>query len=733
MNWLYILPYLEIASHALLIALCVVFIKVLLSDWIRGVSPPAPQLLGFTFVGILVATILDMGGHWWDVPIAASIILNVLILVIALYATTQLLPLVIPSLNRRRSPQQGRSTARKSWRQRLSDPQEMMFALQDSENRLGSIFQAAAIGIAIVNRAGRVLEANPAYYLMMGNNLEDHSQEDQTQDDHSPGNYSQNNGSFITTSLADDHIKTETILEDLFSKKYASYSYTKCYLRADQTNLWVNIQMTLVEPETPGSQPYAIALLENITQHKQTEKALIKTQEQLKYLLQARTDQISLMNEELSWQSSHDSLTGLLNRFAFERQLSHTLKSLQKNPKIAEHTLCYLNLDRFKAINELGGSLAGDEILRQVGRIVESRCRQTDLVARLGADEFILLLRQCPLEQAMKVSESIVERIRNNRFQWENREYNVSASMGLVPLNQSVGAATQELMMAADAACFAAKKQGRSRIRVYEATDQEVVKYRSEAQWISKIERSLAEDGFVLYAQGIVDMQGEAMPIKHWEVLIRMKGEQGEIISPGSFLPAAERYHLVTKIDFWVIEQMLQYLEKRCAGGVTEEVWNINLSGASINDESLLGFLREQFERYAVPTRMICFEVTETVAIANLNRAKEVIQWIRGMGCQISLDDFGSGMSSFNYLKYLPVDYLKIDGSFVKDMVSDPVDYAMVETINRIGHVMGIQTVAEYVGDLEIAEAIRHIGVDYGQGFGLAQPIPLPALPGEEN
>jgi diguanylate cyclase (GGDEF)-like protein/PAS domain S-box-containing protein len=643
--------------------------------------------------------------------------LNFFILAIALYLTMQLLPMVSAAFNFGQRQYFRRSQHKPS--SAIPDPQRMLLALQDSENRLGSIFQAAAIGIAIINREGRVLEANPAYDLMMGHNL--------------PGTTHRENSSFIAAPLPDDLVSTETVIEDLFTKKYASYSYTKRYIRPDQSNLWVNIQMTLMEPETPGSEPYAIALLENITQHKQTEQALIKTQEQLKNLLQARTDQISQMNEELSWQSSHDALTGLLNRYAFERQLSTTLRTLRKNPKIAEHTLCYLNLDRFKAINELGGSLAGDEILRQVSRIIESRCRQTDLIARLGADEFVLLLRQCPLEQAMKVAQSIVERVQNSRFQWEDREYSVSASIGLVPLNQSVGEQTQELLMAADAACFAAKKQGRSRIRIYEATDQELIKYRSEAQWISKIEKSLEENSFVLYAQPIIEMQGETMPIRHWEVLIRMAGENGEIISSGSFLPAAERYHLVTKIDFWVIERMLQYLTQRCAQGAREEVWSINLSGASINDEALLGFLQEQFERYPVPTNMICFEVTETVAIANLNRAKEVIHGIRAIGCQISLDDFGAGMSSFSYLKYLPVDYLKIDGSFVKDMVSDPVDYAMVETINRIGHVMGIQTVAEYVGDQEIAEAIRHIGIDYGQGFGLAKPAPLPALWTEEG
>lgn len=585
--------------------------------------------------------------------------------------------------------------------------QATITAFPNSGDRFQSIFNYAAMGIAIIDQQGKILEANQAYKEICVYGF-DAAQDNLLMDNTHP----------------EDLDQDRKAIAQLFANKPLCYTYNKRYLHPNGSIFWIHLRISLVEPETPGAEPYAIAMLENITNRKDIETELVQTQARLQDLLQSRTDQIVQMHEELSWQTSHDFLTGLLNRYTFERHLSKTLVSFRRKRNVnVEHTLCYLNLDRFKAINELGGSLAGDAVLRQVSHIIESRCRQTDQIARLGADEFALLLHQCSLEQAEKVALSIVERVQEERFRWQDREYRVSISIGLVPINESSDDAS-EMMMAADAACYAAKRRGRSRIHIYESDDQELVKYRSEAQWIRKIEEALENDRFRLYVQPIIPMHPET-EAPHCEVLLRLLADNGDVISPGLFLPAAERYHLVTKIDYWVINATLRHLADNLTERTKSHIYSINLSGASINDDSLVEFIRGQFELYPVPTEMICFEVTETVAIANLNRANEVIQSIRAMGCRIALDDFGTGMSSFSYLKYLPVDYLKIDGSFIKDIVDDPIDFAMVETMNRIGHVMGVKTVAEYVSNEEILAKIKHIGIDYGQGFGLALPEPL--------
>ncbi|NJN72623.1 MAG: diguanylate cyclase [Limnothrix sp. RL_2_0] len=473
--------------------------------------------------------------------------------------------------------------------------QATITALQDSEDRFQSIFNYAAVGITLIDRQGKILEANQAYKDIGIHDID----------------ITQNNW-LMDNTHPEDFDQDRKAIAQLFNNKALYYSYNKRYLHPDGSILWIDLRMSLVQPETPGAAPYAVAMFENITQRKEIEQELVCTQERLQELLQVRTDQIVQMHEELSWQTNHDFLTGLLNRYAFERQLSQLLNTLRHKRKLrSEHTLCYLNLDRFKAINELGGSLAGDAVLQQVSQIIENRCRQSDYIARLGADEFALLLYECTLEQAEKVALSIVERIQMGQFCWQDQEYSTSVSIGLVPINASSGDAS-EIMIAADAACYAAKRRGRSRIHIYESDDQELVKFRSEAQWINKIEEALKNDRFQLYVQPIIPMHPEADP-PHCEVLVRLLSENGDVLSPGLFLPAAERYHLVTKIDYWVIEATLRHLALNLTERTKSHIYSINLSGASINDESLVDFLQRQFELYPIPTKMICFEVTETV------------------------------------------------------------------------------------------------------------------------
>ncbi|WP_216700281.1 bifunctional diguanylate cyclase/phosphodiesterase [[Leptolyngbya] sp. PCC 7376] len=701
-------------SHSLLFMTYVAVIFLFVYSWLRGNAQGELSTLYWLSLGIIVSSVaVHVGGHFFhfmpasDGYIVLAIAVHSLLIAAMLLLMYRLLPIISFILDLRRW--QTVEQVKAKLRRKEKEQEETQFALRNSEDRFRSIFDQAAMGIAIVNVDGLILDANQAYYDSFVDSVSG-----------LPQRY------FFDGVDLEGSAKDKVILSELFRHKNSPYGYTKRYLRKNQSALWFNVQLSLVEPKASDQTPYAIAMLENITQQKQTEQVLIKTQERLQHLLQVRADQISQMNEELSWQSSHDHLTGLLNRVAFERHLTSTLKSLEHNPQITKHTLCYLNLDRFKAINELGGTLAGDEVLRQVSKLIESRCRQTDQLARLGSDEFALLLHQCPIEQAQKVAESIVELIQDASFHWEGHEYTLSVSLGLVPINNGFGGDATEMIMVADAACTVAKKRGRSRIHVYESNDQEFAKYRSEAQWIQKIKTALERDGFSLYVQSILPLCEEASGYRRCEILIRMLGDDGEVISPGLFLPAAERYHLMTQIDYWVIENTLKYLAEHESPEMKKgDCYSINLSGMSINDDSLVDFLQTQFERYPVPTEHICFEVTETVAISNLSRANEVIQSIRAMGCQIALDDFGAGMSSFNYLKYLPVDYLKIDGSFIKDIVDDPIDHAMVETINRIGHVMGIKTVAEYVSNEAILQKIKHIGIDYAQGYCISRPIPL--------
>lgn len=709
MNWQFVFTVLKITSYFLLF-IGYAATTLLVCGWLDDNRNMVRRLFVLNLCTVTTLVVVHFGEHLLgklpisDVPVWLAIAFHSMLLVGVLGLLAKVCSIFKSS---KKNSAQNLKLARKKLKTEQRVQQATITALQDSEDRFQSIFNYAAMGIVIIDQQGKILEANRAYKDIGVHDFE----------------MAQAN-SLMDNTHSDDLAKDRRAIAQLFDNKSPCYSYNKRYLHPDGSILWTDLRMSLVEPETSGAEPYAIAMLENITKRKEMEKELVLTQERLQELLQARTDQIVQMHEELSWQTNHDFLTGLLNRYAFERHLSKTLAALRHKRSVgSEHTLCYLNLDRFKAINELGGSLAGDAVLRQVSHIIESRCRQSDYIARLGADEFALLLHQCSLEQAGKVAISIVERIQEGRFRWQNREYSTSASIGLVPINESSGDAS-EMMIAADAACYAAKRRGRSRIHIYESDDQELVKFRSEAQWISKIEAALKNDRFRLYVQPIIPMNPEAEP-PHCEVLVRLLSDDGEVISPGLFLPAAERYHLVTKIDCWVIEATLRHLAANLTERTKSHIYSINLSGASINDESLVGFIQRQFERYPIPTQMICFEVTETVAIANLNRANEVIQSIRAMGCRIALDDFGTGMSSFSYLKYLPVDYLKIDGSFIKDIVDDPIDFAMVETMNRIGHVMGVKTVAEYVSNEAILAKIKHIGIDYGQGFGLAMPEPL--------
>ncbi|OOG21472.1 sensor domain-containing diguanylate cyclase [Thioalkalivibrio denitrificans] len=439
------------------------------------------------------------------------------------------------------------------------------------------------------------------------------------------------------------------------------------------------------------------------------------------------------MARQLSWQATHDALTGLYNRYEFEMRLKDILAQTRNRPN--QHALLYMDLDQFKVVNDTCGHGAGDELLKQLAYMLMGKVRESDTLARLGGDEFGVLLENCPLEKAQEIAHDLRQTVREFRFSWQESTFQVGISIGLVMIeNGSLD--VSEILSAADMACYAAKDLGRDRIHVYHPEDAELAQRRGEMRAISHITDALGHDRFRLYCQEIrhTGHDPDVRPVgEHMEILVRMANEDGDLIPPGAFIPAAERFDLMPAIDRWVIHTFFREhgdrIREQCtdhAGTVRPAcLYAINLSGASVSSDIFLSFVIEQLEKYHIPPEAICFEITETAAIANLTRALHFMNELRGRGCLFSLDDFGTGVSSFGYLKNLPVDYLKIDGSLVKDIVTDPIDHAMVDAINRIGHVMGIRTVAEFVENDEILECLKALGVDYAQGYGIARPKPL--------
>jgi diguanylate cyclase (GGDEF)-like protein len=418
----------------------------------------------------------------------------------------------------------------------------------------------------------------------------------------------------------------------------------------------------------------------------------------------------------------HDSLTALPNREHFHQRLGEVLA----DPEIraGQHAVMYIDLDQFKIVNDTCGHSAGDQLLRQLAHLLQATLRKGDLLARLGGDEFAVLLVNCGTEQACQVAEKLRETVAAFRFFWEARIFAVGASIGVVPLDgDSLPVAT--VMSAADAACYAAKDSGRNQVQVYRPDNAEVVQRRTEMSWVNRITRALDEQRFRLRYQPIVALASRDGPLEHIEMLVSMIDEKGLSVGPDAFIPAAERYNLMPAIDRWVIDSALRFIGALPASAHHLQTCCINLSGSSLTDEHLLQYIQEKLREYGVSPRRVCFEITETATIANMNRALRLIGELRARGCRFALDDFGTGLASFAYLKHLPVDFLKIDGTFVKNIARDPVNLAIVKATNEIGHALGIKTIAEYVEDIETLEALRQLGVDYGQGFGIARPMPL--------
>lgn len=428
------------------------------------------------------------------------------------------------------------------------------------------------------------------------------------------------------------------------------------------------------------------------------------------------------LNRRLSYAASHDILTELVNRTEFENRLARSLKSAKAME--TSYAVLYIDLDQFKIVNDACGHSAGDQLLKQIGALLKSKIRWRDTLARLGGDEFGVLLESCTMDEALRTAETLREVVNEFKFTWDDRTFRLGASIGVVPITPATDDVAA-LLTAADSACAAAKDAGRNRVYSYQENDIDLMKRRKEMQWAARISNALEENRFELFRQTIMPLQAGLDTGAHYELLLRMRDESGRLVAPDLFIVAAERYGLTPSLDRWVIAHALRWLVSEADERQRLALCSINLSGRSLADEKFLPFVIEQFQHSGIDGRLICFEITETAAIASYSQANRFIHALKEIGCRFALDDFGTGLSSFGYLKHFPVDFLKIDGSFVKEILHDPIDREMVRSINEIGHLTGKQTIAEFAENEEIITMLRGIGVDYAQGYGVEKPRQL--------
>jgi diguanylate cyclase (GGDEF)-like protein/PAS domain S-box-containing protein len=489
-------------------------------------------------------------------------------------------------------------------------------------------------------------------------------------------------------------------------------------------NYWKNMFLTVSSGKTWHDEVRNIAKDGSFYWVKTTIMPALDDTGAIKNYISIRTDitENKQLNEKISYQASHDILTGLVNRREFERRLEQLISRSEDG---VPHSVLYLDLDEFKVVNDTCGHHAGDELLRQIPDLIQQHTRKADLVARLGGDEFGIILNACDEMNAEKVSNLILQRISDFQFCWKSQCYKIGVSIGIVVLGDEP-TNLAETLKSADSACYAAKDRGRNTVVIYSPSDNEIVNRQEQMNWVSKLTQSLEHDHFVLYAQPIVATNDTESNKISYEILLRMT-EGEKVIPPGAFLPAAERYNKITQIDRWVVSNTLSMIKDQHEFLENTDHVSINLSGVSLADISFMNFLVDEIDRSNLQNK-ICFEITETAAVTNLSAATRAINILHGMGIRFSLDDFGSGLSSFAYLKNLQVDYLKIDGHFVKDIVTDPIDRAMVNSIHEVGSVMGKTTIAEFVENDEILSVLRDIGVNYVQGFGIGKPRPLTSL-----
>jgi len=560
---------------------------------------------------------------------------------------------------------------------------QILAALVTSEQRKSAVLESSLDSIITMDHQGRILEFNPAAEQTFGYRRDQVLGRDLAE-------------VLVPPSLRDLHRHG---LQRYLEKGRGTIMGTRVEttaMRADGEEFPAELTVTRVEHE---GDPVFTAYLRDLTEARRLE-------------------------ERLFFQSTHDDLTGLLNRAQFEIRLARALEEIGLNGE--QHAMFYIDLDQFKVVNDISGHEAGDALLCEVGHLLHVYAGVGDTLARLGGDEFGIILEHCSLERAETVARQILDGMQGLRFEWEGKSLNVTTSIGIVPMH-SRGQSVKDVLSAADTACYMAKEQGRNRLHLFHPDDVDLARRQGEMRWVSRIHDAFAEERFFLYQQRLEPLNGRTESL-HYEILIRMRDRKGEFIAPDVFLSAAERYSLIQTIDRWVVRTVFLWLRSNPRHLQQLMLCSINLSGHSLTDDDFLAFLLQELSQHDLPADRICFEVTETAAVSNLAKASRFIDALRQRGCRFALDDFGSGMSSFAYLKNLPVDFLKIDGAFVRDIMEDEIDFAMVRSINDIGHVMGKKTIAEFVENEEIQERLRSLGVDYAQGYGVARPAPLEIL-----
>jgi diguanylate cyclase (GGDEF)-like protein/PAS domain S-box-containing protein len=428
------------------------------------------------------------------------------------------------------------------------------------------------------------------------------------------------------------------------------------------------------------------------------------------------------LHRQMSYQATHDALTGLVNRREFERRLEEAADVARRGE--ATHMLCYLDLDRFKIVNDSSGHLAGDSMLREVAKLLRDAVRDSDTVSRLGGDEFAMLLVGCPLDKARQIADDVCRAVAAYSFVWHDRVFNIGVSVGLIEIGREAGT-VEQLLAAADSACYVAKKEGAGRVSVYSARDEQLARNNGDIEWLQKLQGAIKEERFTLYYQPIVAAFGPETEGPSMEVLLRMLDETGQEIQPGEFVAAAERFRLMASVDRWVVQTTLSALARNAFQLARDRSVAMNISGQTLGDPQFLEFVVECLDSTGVAPEQVCFEISEMAVVNNLEHARRFVGVLHGMGCKFTIDDFGSGVGSFSSLKNLELDYLKLDGSFMRHLAHDSVSQTMVTAMIKLARTLNFKIIAEQVEDTAALEAARKMGVDYVQGFVIARPARL--------
>lgn len=552
--------------------------------------------------------------------------------------------------------------------------QRLTRALRNSEKKFRATFEQAGVGIAQMAEDGRLLEVNPALCDILCYPREKILQLDYSQLVH-----------------PEDTASRQDAFGAVVSEPLVARTMDLRMVRGDGETAWIRLTLSRFTEQGDSNACY-LAILEDVSESHR-------------------------LSDELSYQASHDELTGLINRRAFERYLDDALNHARNEDSV--HALCFIDLDQFKIINDTSGHFVGDYLLRQVAGMLSQHLRKGDVLARLGGDEFALILEYCDPDKANELADKLRQTLTATRFAWENRSFNVGCSIGIVPIT-SASMDTTSLLRMADAACYLAKEQGRNRIHLVCDDDQALDERHEQMEWVGRIRTAIDNDRLFMDAQYIIPLV-RAEQIRY-EVLVRMRDEDGQVLPPGAFLPAAERFDIAHLIDRWVIEHVLVQLGRHPEHLATLDACHINISGRSFDHQDFLDFVVGLFERHAVPAEKICFEITETAAVRNFTDARIFMERLGNLGCTFALDDFGSGLSSFGYLRKLPVELIKIDGSFVRNIVTDATDRVMVNAISDIGQSMDKMIVAEFVENDDALRLLQDMGVHFAQGYAVHYP-----------